>query len=440
MQRSQKNGKKNQGRTGEKNSESEVLPNLMLLQKQNPETSILQKVTTTVANYVGAKAGALLSSQASKPIARPTIEEEKKRIHDQLARIAAKLTPLDNELTSIDDQIKKLKKDKQPVPPDLLTNRRRLRELIDHMQSDQVTDLAENICEHSARRIDFFFYLLIAVYKQNVVVTKARTDKQHGKGSEKTLTAGCHSSLFPSLTFTKIQPSTASSVANSIWSMFGAASAPMISPRGEQILNETYFAEILNVCMELPVCVNKFDCHMERHGFAASSLVDIATGILNRTARGDINPIQGLNEFCDALNSSFNYLHHLYIEPEVNYSAEGTRGKTPRSFAKIWEYEREGALRNMAFYDDNKHTKHAAASWEYIYLMLGMHKMPLYKRTASLVYSGYALERIMEIQQEIFNMTFDPDNKIFKEALKNAELAKATAEKAQLTQTQRAAH
>lgn len=409
MQRS-KGNKKNQGRDVSKNWDKMPIPSLRLMQKKNPDASILQRVTLSFAGFFEARMASLLTTSASTEFDK---NADTDYIESYLAQLAANIQAYQKQLDSIERKIKDLKKNKKDIAQHLLTNRRGLRELIDHLQIDQVSGLAENIREHSARRIDLFFLLLIAVYKQNVIVNKSKTSKQHGKGDEKTLTAGCHSSLFPCLQFERIQKSIASSIINNLWAQFTYSTSVPPSPNGEQILEDTHFAEALNMTTQLPDCVNKFDCHMEKQGIESSSLVQIAHSILNKTSRGEINPIQGLNEFCDSLYAFFSSLQLKYIKPDINYNANGTRGKTPKSFALIWEYEREGALRNMQLYSAGTEM-HAAASSSYIYAMLGMNNLPFLKRAIGYVYSGYTEQRILEIQHEIFKWKFDPTNEEYK--------------------------
>lgn len=405
----QRSSKKTQGRTGDSYL-TNATPSLRLGIKQNPDTSIFQFVTSTISNYINPSANTNFDPEA-----------DSEYIKQRLKKLAAQITPAQEKHDAIEQQIRDLNKEKQPIPPQLFTERRRLRELIDALQIQQLDYIGENIREHSARRMDLFFLLLIAVYKQNVKVSRARTGRQHGAGTEETLTAGCHHSLFPCLEFEKIPTTIVSSLYQSATSLlFKAENLFPPSPNGEQILQDTHFAEMLNDTAQLPDCVNKFDCHLERHGTDTSSLVDIALSILNRCASGAINPLQGMDQFCDALYASFNSLHLTYIKPDINYNAKGTRGKTPKSFALIWQYEREGALRNMKLYDAGE-TKHAAASWNYIYLMLGMHKLPASERALSYIYSGPIERRISAMQQEIFSEKYDPENKLLKESLKKGK-------------------
>lgn len=398
---SKKPGKKNTGRKGD-GYESNATPSLRLMIKRNPDAGYIQRATSTITSWFNNPVPTKFDPEADSAYVTYT-----------LTKIAAKLKPLQTELAAIEEKIKELKKNKQDIDPRIFANQTRLRREIDALQVEQVTGLAENIREHSARRIDLFFMLLIAVYKQNVEVMRAVTAKQHGSGSEKTMTAGCHHSLFPCLKFKTIPATIAGSVYSSVFSMFKSDNLFPPSPNGEQILEGTHFAEMLNNTAKLPVCVNTFDCHMERNGFETSSLVDIALGILNRCSRGIINPLQGLDEFCDALYAHLSALHTKYIKPEINYDAKGTRGKAPRSFALVWQYEREGALRNMRLYDVGD-TKHAAAQWNYVYWQLGMQKLPASERVLSYVYSGPIEKRIAAIQQEIFKWKYDPKNTAYK--------------------------
>ena len=59
------------------------------------------------------------------------------------------------------------------------------------------------IVEHANRRVDLFFYTLVAYYRTNVMPIEGHTTLQHGRGrtldDDTNLTQACHSSFIPSL-------------------------------------------------------------------------------------------------------------------------------------------------------------------------------------------------------------------------------------------------
>lgn len=452
MQKSQNTSKKNFGRKGA-SYESNALPSLQLLEKQNNNATTMQKITSAVYSYVESKATALISPAPQPAPVAVSVTAKIEAINNIYKEYAIKINNLDSELKAILAQIKKLRDDKLEVPPELKEEKYRLLEQIDLLKLQQVEAAPENIREHSARRIDLFFHLLIAVYKQNVTIQKAHTGLQHGRGTEETMTAGCHPSLFPCLEFHLIPPPQPAAADNSrsyasyltnnpvtqtVWSYvtdnkvvntassFFKTTKPKYFPPDGQILTGMHFEQALNITTQLPVCVNQFDMHLEKRGTEPSSLVKIAENILERTSRGLIYPTQGLDEFCDAYYSMLNSLHHEYVKPGISYKAKGTRGEWPQSFAKILEYQAEGAARHMRFYDlkettgnETKITKHAAASWEYIYTTLQLHKLNISDKAKILVFSGPIENRIFDIQEEILKWKYDPKNELFKESLKN---------------------
>lgn len=450
MQNSQNNGKKNLGRKGA-SYESNALPSLQLLEKQNNYTTTMQKITSAVASYVESKAETFFKRPPSPPKPVVAVQAKIDAINELFKQLAIKINALDAELKAILEKIKTLRDAKQDVPPELKEEKYRLYEQIDLLKLQQVEAVAENIREHSARRIDLFFLLLIGIYKQNVSYQKGRTGVQHGRGNEETMTAGCHSSLFPCLEFELIPPAAAANsastytsyltdnpVTRTVWSYatdnrivntassFFQTTKPKYFPPDGKLFAGMHFEQVLNITMQLPVCVNQFDMHLEKRGTDPSALVKIAESIIDRTSRGLIYPTQGLDEFCDAYYSMLNSLHTEYVKPGISYKSKGTRGEWPQTFGKILEYQAEGAARIMRFYDvketngnETKITKHAAATWEYIYTKLELHKLDISEKAKIYVFSGPIEKRIFDIQEEMLKWKYDPKNELYKESLKN---------------------
>lgn len=448
----QNTDKKNLGRKGT-SYESNALPSLQYLEKQNNQTTTLQKITSAVYSYVESKATALISPAPANaaPVA-VDIQTKIDTLNDLYKELAIKINTLDSELKSVIDKIKNMRAAKQVIPPELKEEKYRLNEQIDLLKLQQVEATPEKIREHSARRIDLFFLLLIAVYKQNVTIQKAHTGMQHGRGTEETMTAGCHSSLFPCLEFQLIAPPqpaaaavnntksytsylTDNPVSQTVWSYvtdnkvvntassFFKTTKPKYFPPEGQLFTGMHYEQVLNITTYLPVCVNQFDMHLEKRGTDPSALVKIAENILDRTSRGLIYPTQGIDEFCDAYYSMLNSLHTEYVKPGISYKTKGTRGEWPQTFGKILEYQTEGAARMMRFYDvkdaSGHVTKHAAASWEYIYSQLGLHKLHISDKAKILVVSGPIENRIFDIQEEILKWKYEPKNESYIASLKS---------------------
>ena len=131
----------------------------------------------------------------------------------------------------------------------------------------------KHVIEHANRRVDLFFYTLVAYYKTGITPIIGHTDLQHGIGRvikpDHLLTQGCHSSFIPSPLDKTIY--------NSV--------------RCKSILSGTHFLDSLNATVELPPSVNHFDDLLEN--LCRQSCADI----LAEVAKGSINPIEGLNRF-----------------------------------------------------------------------------------------------------------------------------------------------
>lgn len=146
---------------------------------------------------------------------------------------------------------------------------------------------------HAARRVDFFFYALIAYYNTGLMPEQGRTFMQHGRGrtlNNKAITQACHSSFFCS---------------------FVDATQAVYSEEEQQkkprsILSSSHFLHSLNATVELPVYVNQLDALLEKtYGGREKSLA-----IIQAVAQGTCDPIEGLRAF-------FILLSHLLNEIKV---------------------------------------------------------------------------------------------------------------------------
>jgi hypothetical protein len=146
--------------------------------------------------------------------------------------------------------------------------------------SKQLVNISENyIKEHAARRVDLFFYTMVAYYKSHLFPVRRRTDLQHGVGRSsfdgKNVTQACHSSFF------------------------GGFADQAHSQSG--LLDGTYLQHALNATVELPGFVNKMDDALEeRFEGRAESLK-----ILQAVASEKISPTDGLALFLQLMEKLF---------------------------------------------------------------------------------------------------------------------------------------
>lgn len=181
---------------------------------------------------------------------------------------------------------------------------------------------SKNIIEHANRRVDLFFYTLIAYYATNAIPVEAHTLLQHGRGrtlgKDENVTQACHSSLVPSF-----------------------VDQSMKKGKRKSLLSNTHFLESLNSTVELPYFVNAFDDFLEEICRPASM------AILRKVSVGKLNPIQGLNRFLNFMNTVLSDLHtqatskdyaslkyssltkHPYVQPKlIDLVIEGTLATT----------------------------------------------------------------------------------------------------------------
>lgn len=195
---------------------------------------------------------------------------------------------------------------------------------ISNIVLEKVELVAPLIKEHASRRVDLFFYLLVALFGTNVMIEKSNTIKQHGGGNNSLGTQACHSSLFPNL---KIEP-------YSQWSFF-TSSKPFS-------LEGTYFAEALNMTVELPQIVNVFDGMLEGKKKETSYVTDLVK-ILNAVAMKSLTPLQGMQKF-------FQIMTRFFDDFETKHTAKTELVNLP-GLKKIWEYEKNGTFLGKANYD-----------------------------------------------------------------------------------------
>jgi hypothetical protein len=344
-------------------------------------TSIMTSAFQTMS-FISSSAVSLVSSAISTapttPTAAPALAAaaEKKPAKKVSAR----------ERDDIKTQIEKLQREtnaaleilKDPTAP--AQAKTQAQAALDKQELAKVKLVEPLIKEHAARRVDLFFYLLVAVYNQKALIKKDVTNKQHGSGSKLFGTEACHSSLFPNIELTQ----------QASWNYF----QKVLSLRG------THFEHTLNMTVELPRIVNKFDCVLEgnfilaAHRFIPSIYNKNSLVILNKVATGELDPKTGMDEFLNNLKDFFNKVEKDYLTHRPDDIEEKDLFKYSAAFKRVWELQKEGSF---AICKENTLT--TCVNDEYIYLMLRIHPESRWK----VALPGYLTSCYTSIQSEIFN-------------------------------------
>lgn len=228
---------------------------------------------------------------------------------------------------------------------------------VEEIYLQQIDLLEYEIMEHAQRRVDLYFYLLVAVYKQNANIVKVFTQKQHGAGTNESGTNACHDSLFPNVLLQ--YPQTKLSY---LWTAF-------VTPWA---FAGTHFEDANNMTTELPAIVNEFDTYMEAANpgqrsvpskYVKKMLVD-----LNLVSRGEMTPIDAMNSFLAITKLFFSEFEAKLDGSEMPSKRKRKRDdceekvenidpyKFPhsmhRAMRKIWELQLTGTLRAKADNED----------------------------------------------------------------------------------------
>lgn len=230
----------------------------------------------------------------------------------------------------------------------------------------------DHIIEHANRRIDLFFYTMVAYYESDTPPTIAPVHMQHGRGrkspQQEMLTQGCHSSLLPSL------------LDKTIYNNLGT------DRKYRSILSNTHFLDSLNAVIELPKAVNDFDNFLE----CTCQCREKSLTILQQVALGHHDPIEGLTLFlqfmsqifADAYPGSMNNQYRLF-------SSSGKKKPSHLKFnPKLIAYTAEGTLQTTFDWGSQE------ASKKYIHALLRIHNHHTLSRADM-------LRAMKEIQQEI---------------------------------------
>jgi hypothetical protein len=221
------------------------------------------------------------------------------------------------------------------------------------------------IIEHSSRRVDLFFYTLIAYYKTKTTPKQGHTQLQHGFGrnliNNKNVTQGCHSSFLPSL------------IENS---------------DNSGLLSGNHFMDSLNSTVELPPYVNELDNEFENTCFGRKKSLEILTQV----AQGKLDPIQGLNQFLIMMDTIFNEI-------------EANPFRIEKFFCKYRKISDELLkLTKLGTLNEKLHPKKKLLNPAYLELLL---RLTPEEKQASKTQAGLREKlfrmKIEEIQQEILN-------------------------------------
>ncbi|KTD79441.1 hypothetical protein [Legionella waltersii] len=260
------------------------------------------------------------------------------------------------------------------------------RELQKEHENDQATlNLSKQlIVEHASRRVDLFFYTMIAYYNTGFHPILGHTDLQHGRGRSldrfTNLTEACHSSLTPSL-------------------LDEFSDGTNRKRYSGSILTGTHFMESLNTTVELPHFVNELDDLLEEYCRGKS------IKILNQVALGQVDPIAGFTNFLQMMQDS---LTELKKRGELQRKNTGVRFFDPPKHPirlDVLELIHKGSL-GKTYSQDSK-----VASDDYVQLMLRLTPTEIEQchKTKEMKAKIYA-EKILVIQKEILESksAFEP--------------------------------
>jgi hypothetical protein len=255
-----------------------------------------------------------------------------------------------------------------------------LETLKDH--STPLPDITKSfIMEHASRRVDLFFYTLVAYYNSGLSPIQGRTSLQHGKGrnmDDKTnITQACHSSFLPALIDETINETYAN------------------HQKYNSILSGTHFSDSLNSTVELPIIVNEFDDELENKQFCRKKSIEI----LNQVSMGKMNPIEGLNQFMQMMALTLKNV-------ATKMQTVGTLfSRTHEVDTELLQLVKEGTFAKI-FSEDSQTATH-----KYIQSLLRLkpHEINVCKHNEKKREKIY-LKKIYELQTEVLNTKSNYDS------------------------------
>ncbi|MBL7480172.1 hypothetical protein [Legionella bononiensis] len=236
-----------------------------------------------------------------------------------------------------------------------------------------------SIIEHANRRVDLFFYTLIAYYKTGILPTNGHTSLQHGRGrtlfredNDSNLTQACHSSFTPALLDKTLYQK----------SRFGT--------QHKCLLSGTHLMDSLNSTVELPPFVNELDDVLE-HRCRQKTLE-----LIGQVSLGILNPIEGLVVFLKMMRDVLTELKQSAEQREQSALLQGSFSGQKNINPKLIDLVMRGTLRTTFF------TATDTVSDEYIQLLLRMNpeEKALSEQNNETRQKVY-LDKIADLQKEI---------------------------------------
>jgi hypothetical protein len=234
----------------------------------------------------------------------------------------------------------------------------------------------DNIIEHANRRVDLYFYTLVAYYKTLVYPTSGHTNLQHGRGrtvdGDLNLTQACHSSFTPSL------------VDNTIYKNNGSRI------KHKSLLSGTHLMNNLNATVELPPFVNELDDVLE------SACRQKSIELLGDASLGTISPIEGLSIFLKMMKEVLDDLKSQSTSRSMSHLNRHSQFSHKRINPKLIDLVLSGTLKTTYS------TENESVSDDYIQLLLRL--TPDEKKLCAINKDNKEkiyLNKIMDIQNEI---------------------------------------
>ncbi len=248
------------------------------------------------------------------------------------------------------------------------------------------------IHEHYLRRVDLFFYLLVAYYQTGLVVKIANPTLQHGIGKAN-ITEAAHSSLF-----TQLQDD---SIYNDEFYKRTSRSKTLYNK--QSIICGTKFMCSLNSTVEVPTFVNDLDQELEGKDISRpSDCRRSALTILQDVSNGKLNPIEGVTEFLKVMKITFHKLkerlpinNHNETEPYLDRDT----ATAPKAIKFQLLALAEKATLQIIWLEEKRQVNE-----EYVQCLLGLTKD---RMRANPNKTEIYKKRIMELQYEILNSPSD---------------------------------
>ncbi|MBA3661934.1 MAG: hypothetical protein H0W64_09410 [Gammaproteobacteria bacterium] len=238
-----------------------------------------------------------------------------------------------------------------------------------------------NIIEHAARRVDLFFYTLVAYYQQHCPPIQGLTKLQHGIGrvnfkGHQPMTHAAHSSFITSTVDRTILKEIL---------LFSSLEKTQTTIQ-TSLLDRSHFMDSLNATVEVPVFINEFDYLLEvQHQGRNASFK-----ILREVAKGKIDPIQGLTNFIMMLNEVFTSMGQNENIFEIQTPL------TKEIKQSVVALQRYGTLINKLDVESNSVRK------EYIYMLLRLTPDEITRCDADVkMRQKILMDKMFEMQNEI---------------------------------------